>query len=107
MFEQVTRLAQEITGDVEEFLAAVDDPQCPWHGAQVFPSRIRRNIRLAEAPSFGQTIFEYAPHSNGALDYRSLAEEVLGVVEPAADFDGDLTNLEESLAAISTGGRGV
>ena len=36
----------------------------------------RRNIRLAEAPSFGQTIFEYAPHSNGAQDYKTLAHEV-------------------------------
>jgi chromosome partitioning protein len=78
MFESSTRLAQEITGDVADFLAAVESPECPWYGAEVFPTRIRRNIRLAEAPSFGQTIFEYAPHSNGATDYRSLAENVLG-----------------------------
>jgi len=77
MFEAATRLAQEITGDVADFLAAVDQIDCPWYGAQVFPTRIRRNIRLAEAPSFGQTIFEYAGHSNGALDYRALAEDVL------------------------------
>jgi chromosome partitioning protein len=76
MYEATTRLAQEITGDLAEFLAAVDSPECPWYGAQVFPTRVRRNIRLAEAPSFGQTIFEYAPHSNGAADYRSLALEV-------------------------------
>ena len=39
---------------------------------------IRRNIRLAEAPSFGQSIFEYSPHSNGAIDYEQLAREVHG-----------------------------
>jgi len=33
-------------------------------------------VRLAEAPSFGQSIFEYAADSNGAQDYASLAEEV-------------------------------
>ena len=77
MFESSTRLAQEITGDVSDFLTAVDDSECPWYGATVFPTRVRRNIRLAEAPSFGQTIFEYAGHSNGALDYRSLAADVL------------------------------
>jgi chromosome partitioning protein len=77
MFETSTRLAQEITGDVADFLAAVEQTDCPWHGAEVFPTRIRRNIRLAEAPSFGQTIFEYAGHSNGAADYRGLAEDVL------------------------------
>ena len=76
MYESTTRLAHEITGDVAEFLAAVDDPDCPWHGATIFPTHIRRNIRLAEAPSFGQTIFEYAPHSNGAQDYKTLAHEV-------------------------------
>jgi chromosome partitioning protein len=85
MFETSTRLAQEITGDVAEFLAAVESPDCPWHGAQVFATRVRRNIRLAEAPSFGQTIFEYAPHSNGAADYRSLAEDVLGVRRSVGD----------------------
>ena len=47
-----------------------------------FPARIRRNIRLAEAPSFGQTIFEYAPHSNGAEDYRQLSAEVLEMRRP-------------------------
>jgi chromosome partitioning protein len=85
MYESSTRLAQEITGDVADFLSAVDSPDCPWQGAQVFPTRIRRNIRLAEAPSFGQTIFEYAPHSNGAADYRHLAEEVLGVTKAQRD----------------------
>lgn len=77
LFETATRLAHEITNDVQDFLSAVDQPECPWYGAVVFASRIRRNIRLAEAPSFGQTIFEYAPHSHGAEDYRQLAADVL------------------------------
>jgi chromosome partitioning protein len=84
IFESATRLAQEVTGDVEEFLSAVDQPECPWYGAQVFPTRVRRNIRLAEAPSFGQTIFEYAPHSNGAEDYRQLAADVLAMPQTEA-----------------------
>jgi chromosome partitioning protein len=44
----------------------------------MFETRIRRNIRLAEAPSFGKSIFQYASDSNGAEDYRKLAEEVIG-----------------------------
>jgi chromosome partitioning protein len=44
---------------------------------RLFESRIRRNIRLAEAPSFGQSILQYAGSSPGAEDYRSLAGEVL------------------------------
>ncbi len=49
----------------------------PWSEARIFQTRIRRNVRLAEAPSFGQSIFQYAPASNGAEDYRLLAEELL------------------------------
>lgn len=88
MYESSTRLAQEVTGDVEQFLTAVEQPECPWFGAQIFPSRIRRNIRLAEAPSFGQTIFEYAPHSNGAIDYRNLAEDVLESADKVSEIRG-------------------
>ncbi|MEK7867715.1 MAG: hypothetical protein AAB434_13620, partial [Planctomycetota bacterium] len=44
---------------------------------QAFRTRIRNNVRLAEAPSYGKSIFEYAPDSNGAADYLALAREVL------------------------------
>ena len=37
---------------------------------------IRYNVRLSEAPGYGQTIFEYAPRSPGAEDYRSLTERI-------------------------------
>lgn len=38
---------------------------------------IRENVRLSEAPSHGQTIFEYAPRSHGARDYRKLVERFI------------------------------
>lgn len=38
---------------------------------------VRYSVRLSEAPGYGQTIFEYAPHSPGADDYRRLAERIL------------------------------
>lgn len=47
---------------------------------RVFDVVIPRNIRLAEAPSHGQTILEYAPHSKGARAYRHLALELLAAV---------------------------
>ena len=50
----------------------------PWANARVFATRIRRNIKLAECPSFGQSVFGYAPHCHGADDYAALAREVLG-----------------------------
>lgn len=46
-------------------------------GDSVFAVEIRTNIRLAEAPEVGQTIFEYAPESTGARSYRLLAAEML------------------------------
>lgn len=79
MHEAATRLASEVTQDVESFFEQVDDPTVPWAHAQIFATRIRRNIRLAEAPSYGQSIFEYASHSNGAADYRALADEFMQI----------------------------
>ncbi|TSC76084.1 MAG: chromosome partitioning protein [Parcubacteria group bacterium Gr01-1014_33] len=43
----------------------------------VFEAVIPRNVSLAEAPSFGKTILQYAPYSHGAKAYRQLAEEIL------------------------------
>jgi chromosome partitioning protein len=43
----------------------------------VFNTLIRDNIALAEAPSFGKTIFEYKPKSYGAEDYLSLCRETI------------------------------
>jgi len=77
MYDSSTRLAAEVSQDVEEFFRAARGRQTPWAGAEVFGTRVRRNVRLAEAPSFGQSIFQYAPHSHGAEDYRRLAEEIL------------------------------
>ncbi len=76
MHEAATRLATEVGRDVEGFFAAGGDAHPAWGSGKLFGTRIRRNIRLAEAPSFGQSIFDYAPESNGAEDYAALAAEV-------------------------------
>ncbi|HUP00511.1 MAG TPA: ParA family protein [Gemmatimonadota bacterium] len=44
------------------------------HFDETVTDPIRENVRLSEAPSHGQTIFEYAPRSFGARDYRKLVE---------------------------------
>jgi chromosome partitioning protein len=94
MYESGTRLAAEVAGDVEKFFRETrstaaqnagsttsNSPQSPapspHRSVRLFETRIRRNIRLAEAPSHGQSIFEYAPSSPGAEDYRALGGEVL------------------------------
>jgi len=47
----------------------------------VFEAIIPRNVALAEAPSFGKTILEYNPHSEGARAYRQLAQEIIRRLE--------------------------
>jgi len=76
MYEAGTRLAGEIGRDVEAFFQAGPTGHPAWRGGRLFATRIRRNVRLAEAPSFGQSIFDYAPASHGAEDYAALAREV-------------------------------
>jgi chromosome partitioning protein len=81
---EATKLAAEVARDVSGFLEQAHGQQTPWSRAQAFATRIRRNIRLAEAPSFGQSIFDYAPDSPGAEDYARLAGEVLAQQSSAA-----------------------
>jgi chromosome partitioning protein len=76
MYESGTRLASEIGRDVAAFFTGGEAAHPSWAAGRLFASRIRRNIRLAEAPSFGQSIFDYAPDSHGAEDYAALAREV-------------------------------
>ena len=56
---------------------AVYDTIRAYFGDLVFKTVIRTNVSLAEAPSQGKTVMEYAPKSSGAEDYLALAEEVL------------------------------
>ncbi len=78
LFEANTRLAQEVLKDLSAFLERSRGGNVPWANAQVFATRIRRNIKLAECPSFGKSVFAYAPSCHGAADYAALAREVLG-----------------------------
>ncbi|HEV3144748.1 MAG TPA: AAA family ATPase [Gemmataceae bacterium] len=77
MYESATRLAQEVAGNLNEHLERHRKANVPWANARLFKTRIRRNIKLAESPSFGQSIFDYAPTCPGATDYLALACEVL------------------------------
>jgi len=76
LYESTTRLSAEVIRDLESFLEKSRANLSPWSKAEIFRTRIRRNIKLAECPSFGKSIFEYAASSNGAEDYAALAEEV-------------------------------
>ena len=77
LYDSGTKLAAEVSRDVEQFFKEARKGNRAWSTVRLFETRIRRNIRLAEAPSFGQSIFEYASGSPGAEDYRGLGGEVL------------------------------
>jgi chromosome partitioning protein len=77
LYDGGTRLAQEVVLDLEEYLEKGRGTNTPWAKARIFATRIRRNIKLAECPGFGQSIFQYAPKCPGAEDYAALAQEVL------------------------------
>jgi chromosome partitioning protein len=78
LYDAGTRLGGEVIEDLDRYFEDRRHSTSPWADARIFRTRIRRNIRLAECPSFGQSIFQYAPTSRGAEDYASLASEVLG-----------------------------
>jgi len=77
MHEGHTNLGKEVVADLEEFFESSRVQDVPWRKCEILQPPIRRNVKLAEAPSFGQTIFDYEPDCAGAKDYRKLAENVI------------------------------
>ncbi|WP_309568847.1 ParA family protein [Dermatobacter hominis] len=67
MYDSRTRLAEQVVTEVRAHF-----------GPKVCRNMIPRNIRLSEAPSFGQPITTFDPSSRGAVAYRELAREVSG-----------------------------
>lgn len=66
MYDVRTKIAQQVVDEVRKYFAS-----------KVFSTIIPRNVRLSEAPSYGETILNYAPKSSGALAYEALAKEFL------------------------------
>jgi chromosome partitioning protein len=79
MFDSQTKLSGEVVSELENFITEARGRNLPWSEATIFATKIRRNIKLAESPSFGQTILKYDSHSAGAADYRALAKEVIAM----------------------------
>jgi len=79
MHEKNTKLAREVVDDLQEFFDSSRESDVPWKNCTILQPAIRRNVKLAEAPSFGQTIFDYEPDCAGANDYRKLAESVIAI----------------------------
>jgi chromosome partitioning protein len=89
MFDSQTKLSNEVVAELSGFIEDAKGKPLPWAEARLFNTKIRRNIKLAESPSFGQNILKYDPASNGASDYRSLAKEVLAMTEPPVPAEAE------------------
>lgn len=66
MFDARTNLSRQVVDEVRHYFPAY-----------VFKTVIPRSVRLGEAPSYGETILNYAPATAGAAAYHALAEELL------------------------------
>ena len=66
MYDERTNLSSAVAGDLRQF-----------YGDQVLKTVIPRNVRLAEAPSYGKPIMLYDPRSRGAESYQLLAKEII------------------------------
>ncbi len=66
MYDNRTNLSNQVVADVQQNFKE-----------KVFKTIIPRNVRLSEAPSFGQSILDYDPKSKGAETYLALAKEVI------------------------------
>ena len=73
-------------------------------GDLVFNTHVRVNVRLAEAPSHGQTIFEYAPDSSAAEQFREIASDLkqrIGLAAVAAPEEPAAPDATEAVTAIT------
>ncbi len=66
LYDSRLKLAREVLGEIRTYFPG-----------QVLPKPVRSSVKLAEAPSYGRTIFEYAPESNGAHNYMNVAREII------------------------------
>jgi chromosome partitioning protein len=78
MYDARLNLSRQVAADAREYF-----------GAQVFQTVIPRNVRLAEAPSFGKPILLYDVTSVGAQAYMAVAQELMQRQGTSARTDGD------------------
>jgi chromosome partitioning protein len=89
MYDSRVNLARQVAADAKEYF-----------GSRMFPTVIPRNVRLAEAPSFGQPILLYDIQSVGAKSYLAVAQELVRRVESAAAADDSSAGTPEPVTRL-------
>lgn len=95
MHDANTTHTKEVVADLDSFFEESRGQQTAWKNARVYRPAIRRNIKLAECPSFGQTIFDYDAACAGAQDYLELAKKIV------AEWDKVIERLQVTVVAGS------
>ncbi len=88
MYDERTNLSAAVAADLRDF-----------YGSQVFEAVIPRNVRLAEAPSYGKPIILYDIRSRGAESYLQLAKEIM-----AHDKKSSRPGLERTAVGLASDG---
>ena len=70
MFDKRENLSYEVVEEVKSYFKG-----------KVFRTMIPRNVRLAEAPSYGKSVIEYEERSKGAIAYKMLAQEIIEIID--------------------------
>ncbi len=76
MFDNRNRLSSEVHNELKKNF-----------GGDIFNTVIPRNVKLAEAPSFGKSIFEYDQYSSGGKAYEALCREILTKIESTTSME--------------------
>jgi len=92
--ENRTTLSKQVQQQMREFF-----------GNLVFDTVVHRTVRLAEAPSAGQSIMTYAPKSGGAVEYRALADEICNGRSHAIQEEVDVDQIQAEQAKETDNGR--
>ena len=96
LVESRTTLSKQVERQMREYF-----------GDLVFGTVIHRTIRLAEAPSAGESVLTYAPKNKGAVEYMALAEEILkGKTEPALAYVHEEAGAVEEVGAVAEANNG-
>jgi len=93
-YDSRTKLSGEVLEEIQNHF-----------GKLTLTSKIRVNVRLAEAPSHGETIFEYDSSSRGAEDYRRVCEELLARLPLSPEGEEDENPETSAVTSSDEAGR--
>lgn len=86
MYDSRSNLVSQVTDEILKFF-----------GKKVFSTRIPRNVRLGEAPSYGLPIMQFDPRSSGSMAYKALTEELLDRNKDAYERITNVTSLKKRI----------